>query len=80
MSVAKIAISIDQTLLKKLDYWVKQEKFESRSQAIQLAIEAAIIDLEQHALLRECEKLNKKEEQQLAEEGLSGDADAWEKF
>ncbi|MDP1574512.1 MAG: ribbon-helix-helix domain-containing protein [Coxiellaceae bacterium] len=80
MSVAKIAISIDQLLLKKLDYWVKQEKFENRSQAIQLAIEASIVDLEQHALSCECEKLNRKEEQKIAEEGLSGDADAWEKF
>jgi Arc/MetJ-type ribon-helix-helix transcriptional regulator len=80
MSVAKIAISIDKNLLKKLDYWVKQEKFDNRSQAIQVAVQAAMIDWEQHALTQACEKLDKKSEQQLAEEGLLGEVDAWEKF
>jgi metal-responsive CopG/Arc/MetJ family transcriptional regulator len=38
MSVAKVAISIEPRLLKRLDSLVEQRVFQSRSQAIQNAI------------------------------------------
>ena len=38
MSTAKIAISIEDTLLKKLDNHIAHHAFKNRSQAIQMAV------------------------------------------
>ncbi len=38
MSVAKVTISIESGLLKKVDYLVKERVFSNRSQAIQSAV------------------------------------------
>lgn len=80
MSVAKIAISIDRDLLKKLDQLVEEEKFESRSQAIQLLLKDKVIELARYRFERECDKLDPEEEVAMAEEGLYEDTKEWEKF
>ena len=80
MSVAKIAISIDSNLLKKLDHLVKQKKFKTRSQAIQVAVSNTVAHLEHTRLAQECAKLNPAFEQQLADEHLSKDAEEWPDF
>jgi len=38
MSMAKVAISIDNEQLKRIDYYVKKKIFKNRSQAFQLSI------------------------------------------
>ncbi|OGT32512.1 MAG: hypothetical protein A3C44_02055 [Gammaproteobacteria bacterium RIFCSPHIGHO2_02_FULL_39_13] len=80
MSVAKIAISIDKKLLKKLDKLVDQDLFQNRSQAISTIIEAGMTDFLRERFKRECEKLDPAEEQAMAEEGLYWDTKEWEKF
>lgn len=80
MSVAKIAISIDQCLLKRVDGLVKSRIFPSRSDVIQQAIEEKIACVESARLARECAKLNPAKERAIADEGLAGDAALWSEY
>lgn len=80
MGVAKVAISINEGLLQKLDDYVNRNIFKNRSQAIQLAISKTIEHLEHSRLERECKKLNVHTEQTMADEGLKQDLDEWQEF
>jgi Arc/MetJ-type ribon-helix-helix transcriptional regulator len=77
MSVAKVTISIESGLLKKVDYLVKERVFSNRSQAIQSAVKEKVSRLDRNRLARECAKLNRTEEQSLADVGLSSEAEEW---
>lgn len=76
----KIAITIDEELLKKIDLLVQRKTFPNRSKAIQQAIEEKLIRFERGKLIRECEKLDPKFEQKLAEEGISEEANEWPEY
>ena len=80
MAVAKIAISIDASLLEKIDHFVAEKKFKTRSKAIQIAVSNTVDRLEHTRLTQECAKLNSVLEQQLADEGLAKDVDEWPEF
>lgn len=80
MSSAKLAISMEKQLVKKIDALVKSRVFPNRSQAIQKAVEEKVARIEQHRLARECAKLNPKFEQQMAEEGLGSELDQWPEY
>ena len=71
MSVAKITISIDQSLLKRVDRLVRSRVFPNRSHVIQQAIEEKIARIERTRLAQECLKLHPAEEQALADEGIA---------
>jgi metal-responsive CopG/Arc/MetJ family transcriptional regulator len=77
MSVAKVTISIDANLLKKVDRLVKERVFSNRSQAVQSAVEEKVSRLEGNRLARECAKLNKTEERSLADLGLANEVEEW---
>ncbi len=77
MSVAKIAISLDSTILHKLDELVKQHLFKNRSQAIQQALQERMNRLEHTRLARECAKIDPKIERAIADEGLAEDFTGW---
>ena len=77
MARTKIAISLDEHTLRRLDQLVAEAVFPSRSQAIQIAIEEKLVRLEGSRLARECAKLDPVFEKALAEEGLSEDAAIW---
>lgn len=77
MSSAKIAITIDQELLDRLDQLVAERKFPNRSRALQEALRDKLERLDRSRLARECAKLDPAEERQLAEEGLAEDAKSW---
>ena len=77
MSVAKITISIDEQLLIHLDRMVQSQIFPSRSQAVQSAVQEKIDRLGKTRLAQECAKLDPKEEQALADEGLAAEVDQW---
>ena len=77
MSVAKVTISIESSLLKKVDRLVKERVFSNRSQAVQCAVEEKVSRLDRNRLARECAKLNRTEEQALADLGLASEADEW---
>lgn len=77
MSSAKIAITIDEELLARLDRLVQERRFPNRSRAVQEAVRDKIERLERSRLTRECAKLDPLFEQQLAEEGLAEDLKQW---
>lgn len=80
MSVAKVAISVDNQILRKLDQLVQKHFFPSRSKAIQEALEEKLVRLDKSRLTSECMKLNREEEHALAEEGMSGELVKWPKY
>ena len=80
MSAAKIAISIDHTLLRRLDQLVKKRVFRSRSEAIQTAVSEKLAQENRSRLARECARLDPREEQALADAGLAAEIDAWPEY
>lgn len=80
MGTTKVAITIDESLLKRLDYLVRTRVFENRSRAIQEAVREKLERLEHTRLAQECAKLDPKFEQALAEEGLSVEVEAWPEY
>ena len=80
MGVAKVTISIESQLLKKIDSLVNERVFPSRSQAIQKAVEEKVTRLDRNRLARECAKLDKNEEQAWADLGLSAEVNEWPEY
>lgn len=80
MNMAKIAISIDNDQLEKLDYYVKKKVFKNRSQAFQLSINQILEQLADDRLARECAKLDIAFEQEMADIGLDEDLETWPKY
>ena len=80
MARAKVAISLDENTLNRLDRLVKAHQFPSRSQAIQEAVEEKISRLDRSRLARECAKLDPAIEKALAEEGLSDELAKWPEY
>ncbi len=70
MNTTRIAITLEQALVKKLERLVKTRVFPSRSKAIQIAIAEKLSRFNGNRLAEECSKLDPKFEQALAEEGL----------
>lgn len=80
MARAKVAISLDENTLNRLDRLVKAHQFPNRSQAIQEAVEEKISRLDRSRLARECAKLDPAVEKALAEEGLSDELAKWPEY
>jgi metal-responsive CopG/Arc/MetJ family transcriptional regulator len=80
MPTSKVAITLDEELLKKLDRLVEEEAFPSRSRAIQEAVAEKLNRLERTRLIRESAKLAFQYEQELAEEGLAEDLEEWPEY
>lgn len=80
MSTVKVAITMDEKLLKNLDRLVKNHLFENRSRAIQEAVSEKMARLEKSRLVRECAKLDKAFEQTMAEEGMTAGAEEWPEY
>lgn len=73
MARAKIAITVDQQALQEIDRLVREGAYPNRSQAIEAAMKDRIERLRHTRLARESAKLNKSEEQALADEGYAGE-------
>ena len=80
MASAKIAITMDESTLHRLDRLVKDRVFPNRSRAIQDAVEEKLRRLEQNRLARECAKLDPAEEKAMAEEGMGEELDQWPEY
>ncbi|MFZ5764052.1 MAG: CopG family ribbon-helix-helix protein [Thermodesulfobacteriota bacterium] len=80
MATAKIAISIEEDILNRLDILVKSRAFPNRSKAIQEAIREKLNKVEQNRLAVECAKLNPEFEQALADEGISAEREEWPEY
>lgn len=80
MSTAKIAITMDEKTLDRLDRMVRSRVFPNRSKAIQDAVEEKLKRLERSQLARECAKLDRRDEQAMAEEGISEELNKWPEY
>ncbi|MEN6300517.1 MAG: ribbon-helix-helix domain-containing protein [Anaerolineaceae bacterium] len=79
MTTEKIAITIDQQLLSRIDKLVAEKRFPNRSKAFQEAVTEKLQRLDRTRLTRECAKLIPYEEQQLSEEHLLGEIE-WPEY
>jgi Arc/MetJ-type ribon-helix-helix transcriptional regulator len=80
MGAAKVAITIEQDLLERIDRLVEQRMFPNRSRAIQEAVRDKLERLGRGRLARECAKLDRAVERKMADEGLAGDLEEWPEF
>jgi metal-responsive CopG/Arc/MetJ family transcriptional regulator len=80
MRTVKIAVTIDQDLLMRLDRLVRQHRYPSRSRAVQEAVQDKLDRLDHNRLARECAKLDRVAEQQLTDEGLAEDVRTWPEY
>ena len=77
MPSAKIAISLDSALVDRLGRLVERGVFPSRSRAIQDAVRDRLDRISRDRLARECAKLDREFEMNLAEEDIAIEADQW---
>lgn len=80
MVFSKIAITIDEKLVRKIDHMVKKRVFPNRSKAIQSAVEEKMMRLDKSRPAEECRHLDPKFEQSLAEEGMSSEVEEWPEY
>ncbi|MFH1671989.1 MAG: ribbon-helix-helix domain-containing protein [Pseudomonadota bacterium] len=80
MTVSKIAITLDNNMLKRIDILVKSKFFPNRSKAIQEAVAEKLTRLEKNRLSQECAKLDPDFEQALAEEGFTSELEEWPEY
>lgn len=78
MIAANETIELEPALLAKIDDFVQAHVFDSRSDAVTVAVREKIERLEsQRQFLIECQKLDPAEEQAFAEEWFEGERTAW---
>lgn len=80
MARSKVAITLEEKTLRRLDSLVRQEVFPNRSQAIQAAVDEKLARLDRNRLARECAKLDPAVEKALAEEGMAWELDQWPEY
>jgi len=68
--VQKIAITLEKDTVAELDRWVREGKYPNRSRALQSAVHLLAEKEKRRRLARELAKLDRREEQRMAEEGL----------
>ena len=80
VSTGKVAVTIDEQLLREVDRWVAEGEYPSRSRAVQTALEHLRQERTQrHSLLAELARLDPDEERELADEQLTAES-AWPPF
>jgi metal-responsive CopG/Arc/MetJ family transcriptional regulator len=77
MPTAKIAITVSEPILLKLDRLVKEHRYPNRSRAIQEALEEKISKLERNRLAEALQCIDPVDEKQNAEEGMLDEVDTW---
>jgi len=80
MPKSKIAITLDDGIVGRIDTLVRQRTYPSRSRAIEEAVREKLDRLERNRLAREVSKLDPTFERSLAEEGFSQDQAEWPEY
>ena len=80
MATSKIAITLENATLKRLDSLVKSKLFPNRSKAIQEAVAEKLTRVERSRLAQECAKLDPDFERSLAEEGFTSELEEWPEY
>ena len=73
MPKAKVALTLDATLLDRVDTLVSEQQYRNRSQAVEAALAEKLARLARTRLATECGKLDPAVEQRIADEGLDGE-------
>jgi metal-responsive CopG/Arc/MetJ family transcriptional regulator len=73
MPKIKVALTLDAFLLNRVDELVAKQQFRNRSQAIESALAEKLERLAKTRFTQECAKLDPKQEQQIADEGATGE-------
>jgi metal-responsive CopG/Arc/MetJ family transcriptional regulator len=71
MGRAKIAITVDEVALAEIDRLVREGVYANRSKAIEAAVQDRVERSRHSRLARESAKLDRSEEQALANEGYA---------
>ena len=80
MGKAKIAITLDEKIVDRIDRLVEQETFSNRSQAIEIALREKLQRFDRTRLVRELTKIDVDQEKALAEEGIAAEVNQWPDF
>ncbi len=80
MSRTKVAITIEEGVLARVDALARRKVFSNRSRAIQEAVQDKLERLERSRLAEECAKLDPAFERTMADEGLSVELARWPKY
>ena len=80
MPKTKVTLSLDTGMVDQVDQLVAGLRFQNRSQAIEAALADKLQRLARTRLARESAKLNPREEELLAEEGLVDALESWPEY
>lgn len=80
MAKAKVAITMETGVLRRVDRLVRDDRFPNRSQAIEAAVVEQLDRLDRRRLAEECAKLDALEEAALAEEFITAAVDTWPEY
>lgn len=80
MPKTKVALSLEADLIDQVDELVARKRFRNRSQAVEAALADKLQRLARTRLAREAARLNRAEEQHIAEEGLADAIDGWPEY
>ena len=73
----KVAVSLDDGLVRQVDLLVRDARYPSRSRAIEVAVAEHLERLRRRRLADACAQLDPAEEVALAEADLEDDAASW---
>jgi Arc/MetJ-type ribon-helix-helix transcriptional regulator len=71
----KIAVTLETETVAELDRWVREGKYPNRSRALQSAVDLLAERDSRQRLTRELAKLDRREEQRMADEGLGASSE-----
>jgi Arc/MetJ-type ribon-helix-helix transcriptional regulator len=80
MPKAKVAVTLERSLLNGIDELVAGRRFPNRSQAIESAVAEKLERLKRGRLARESAKLDRTEERAAADQGLAVDGESWPEY
>jgi metal-responsive CopG/Arc/MetJ family transcriptional regulator len=80
MAKAKVAVTVDATLLQRVDELVSAGRFVNRSQAFEIALAGTVARLMRTRLAREAARLDPEHERRLADRALPGMVDTWPEY
>ena len=77
---AKVAITIERSVLEEVDRLVARRQFLNRSQAIESAVIESLAKLKRTRLVTALQAVDPDEEKAIAEEGLGSQTDTWPEY
>lgn len=80
MATAKVAVTLEEKTLERLDQLVRKRVYANRSRAIQQAVEEKLDRIDRGRLARECAKLDPSFEKAMAKEGMSEELRQWPEY